>query len=241
MEYRINFTLSVITSIGGLAGSIFTLDLIFSRIDKLNGWSHTEALLVLGFFLFMEGFSSLVLRSNLSRIVGHVRQGTLDFVLLKPVDAQFWLSLRNCSPWGLPNLALGLGVMVWAGRQLGFGASQYLIGIVPLLLGLVVLYSLWFILGTASIWFVKIHSVTYVLHSLLAAGRFPVSAYPAGYQFFFTFVVPAAFLTTVPAEVMLGRQAATGMLLAGAFALGLALIGRLFWRFALRYYTSASS
>ena len=33
----------------------------------------------------------------------HVQQGTLDFILLKPVDTQLWLSLRTVSPTGLPQ------------------------------------------------------------------------------------------------------------------------------------------
>ena len=57
----------------------------------------------------------------------------------------------------------------------------------------------------------------------------------------FTFVLPVAFLTTIPAKVLLD-SAGTPMLLAG---LGLAVVffaaARSFWLFALRFYTSASS
>jgi ABC-2 type transport system permease protein len=104
----------------------------------------------------------------------------------------------------------------------------------------VILYSLWFLLATTSIWFVKIYNVTEVLRGLLEAGRFPVGAYPALYRVFFTFVVPVAFLTTVPAEVALKRGEAP-LLLAGGLALLLFLLARGFFRLALRSYTSASS
>ena len=76
---------------------------------------------------------------------------------------------------------------------------------------------------------------------LLVAGRYPVSVYPPALRLLFTFVLPVAFLTTVPAEALIGRGAwpwAAGSLLV-AF---LALVGTLlFWHFALRHYTSASS
>ena len=57
----------------------------------------------------------------------------------------------------------------------------------------------------------------------------------------FTLVLPVAFLTTVPAQVLLGKAAAP-MLLAG-LALGVLFFAaaRAFWLFALRFYTSASS
>ena len=53
------------------------------------------------------------LRPNLGAIVTHVREGTLDFVLLKPIDSQFWLSLRTLSPAGLPEIGLGFVVATW--------------------------------------------------------------------------------------------------------------------------------
>ena len=119
--------------------------------------------------------------------------------------------------------------------------SGYLLSAVPLLFGFASLYSLWFILGATSIWFVKIYNVTEVLRGLLEAGRYPIVAYPAAYRFFFTFVIPVTFLTTVPAEAMLGRVQVNWVVGAGALALWLLLASRVFWRFALRFYTSASS
>ncbi|MEL7243825.1 MAG: ABC-2 family transporter protein, partial [Cyanobacteria bacterium J06573_2] len=63
----------------------------------------------------------------------------------------------------------------------------------------------------------------------------------AAFRIFFTFVVPVAFLTTVPAEAMLGRSQVTWVIGAGILALVLFFVSSRFWRFALRYYTSASS
>jgi ABC-2 type transport system permease protein len=79
------------------------------------------------------------------------------------------------------------------------------------------------------------------LRGLLEAGRYPIVAYPAAYRSFFTFVVPVAFLTTVPAEVMLGRSRIIWFIGSGMIAIILFLFSLLFWRFALRFYTSASS
>ena len=103
------------------------------------------------------------------------------------------------------------------------------------------LYSLWFLLGATSIWFVKIYNVTEVLRGLLEAGRYPIAAYPTVYRFFFTFIIPVAFLTTVPAEAMLGKTEVVWLFGAGILAVCLFLASIAFWRFALRFYTSASS
>lgn len=241
LEYRINFILAALTSLGNLSGSIFGLFLFYRTGYTFQGWRWEEALIVLGIFTLLQGFSSTFLAPNLNRIVDHVQKGTLDFVLLKPISSQFWLSTHTLSPWGLPDIIFGVILIGYAGGRLGITLTNYLISAIPLVFGLGSLYSLWFMLGATSIWFVKIYNVTEVLRGLLEAGRYPMVAYPITYRFFFTFVVPVAFFTTVPAEAMLGRVQVGWIVGAGLLALGLLIVTRFFWSFALRFYTSASS
>lgn len=241
LEYRINFLLAAFSSLGGLAGSLFGLFLFYQKGYTFEGWSWEQSLVVLGVFTILQGFSSTFLAPNLNRIVRHIQQGTLDFVLLKPINSQFWLSTHTLSPWGVPDLIFGAIVVFYAGAKLGLQPQDYLLSLIPISFGFLILYSLWFILGATSIWFVKIYNVTEVLRGLLEAGRFPMAAYPTAYRFFFTFVVPVAFLTTVPAQVILGSGNFIWTLGAGLLAIALLISSRLFWNFALRFYTSASS
>ncbi|MBW4670664.1 MAG: ABC transporter permease [Cyanomargarita calcarea GSE-NOS-MK-12-04C] len=241
LEYRVNFLIATLSSVGNLAGSLFGLFLFYGNNYTFPGWSWESALIVLGIFTLLQGFSATFLAPNLNRIVRHVQEGTLDFVLLKPIRSQFWLSIHTLSPWGMPDIVFGCVMIVYAGTKLSLGIGGYILSAVPLFFGLVILYSLWFMLGACSIWFVKIYNVTEVLRGLLEAGRYPMAAYPTAFRFFFTFVVPVAFLTTVPAEAMLGNSQLGWVLGAAVLALGLFAVSTWFWRFALRFYTSASS
>jgi ABC-2 type transport system permease protein len=241
LEYRLNFIIATFTSLGNLIGSVFGLFLFYRTGYSFSGWSWQEATIVLGIFTLLQGFSNTFLVPNLNKIVQQVEQGTLDFVLLKPIDSQFWLSTRTVSPWGIPDLFFGIILIVYAGLQLNLKISAYLLSLIPLSFGLIILYSLWFILGATSIWFVKIYNVTEVLRGLMDAGRYPMAAYPTMYRFFFTFVIPVAFLTTIPAETMLSRSANFWIFGSGILSLFLFLGARFFWQYALRFYTSASS
>jgi ABC-2 type transport system permease protein len=241
LEYRVNFLLATLSSIGNLAGSLFGLFLFYGKGYTFQGWSWEAALVVLGIFTLLEGFSATFLSPNLNRIVRHVQQGTLDFVLLKPIRSQFWLSTHVFSPWGLPDLVFGSVLIFYAGDKLGLGIGNYFLSAIPIFCGLVILYSLWFILAATSIWFVKVYNSTEVLRGLLQAGRYPIAAYPTAYRVFFTFIVPVTFLTTIPAEAMLGRSHITWIVGAGVLAVVLFFVSTWFWRFALRFYTSASS
>ncbi|MEN9871716.1 MAG: hypothetical protein RLZZ171_2708 [Cyanobacteriota bacterium] len=241
LEYRLNFAIATITSIANLVGSLFGLSLFYRTGYTFSGWNWQEATIVLGLFTLLQGFSATFLVPNLNSIVKQVEQGTLDFVLLKPISSQFWLSTKTISPWGLPDLLFGSILIVYAGNQLGLAWYDYLASLIPLGFGVIILYSLWFILGATSIWFVKVYNVTEVLRGLLEAGRYPMVAYPAIYRFFFTFVVPVAFLTTVPAQAMLNRSELSWSIGAAILACALFIFSIFFWRFALLFYTSASS
>lgn len=249
LEYQLNVLIELLAAAANLAGSLFILSLFFApsaaggSSPALGGWSWPQALVVQGIYTLLDGVATTWLRPNLGAIVTHVREGTLDFVLLKPIDSQFWLSLRTLSPAGLSELVLGLGLIGWALPRTGavVGPHQVALALVLLAAGGLILYALWFLLAATSIWFVKTWNATEVLRAALTAGRFPVTAYPPGLRLLFTLVLPVAFLTTVPAQALLGRS--TGGWVAGSLlmaAISFAL-SRSFWRFALRHYTSASS
>ena len=243
LEYQVNVVIELVAVLANLAGSWFTLSLFYGHGHELGGWSWDAALVVLGLYTLLDGLTTTLLQPNLSTIVTHVRTGTLDFILLKPIDSQFWLSSRTISPWGLPGLLAGAVLVVVATVRAGARPDALQLAAAALLLvaSALILYSLWFVLAATSIWFVKVWNATEVLRSALVAGRYPVSAYPAGLRLFFTVVLPVAFLTTVPAEAILGRTSPLWVgssLLVAAVAL---LISRRFWLFALRFYTSASS
>ena len=241
LEYCLNFLIAALSSLGSLSGNLFSLFLFYRTGYQFQDWSWEEALIVLGVFTILQGFSTTFLVPNLNRIVKQVEKGTLDFILLKPISSQFWLSTRMVSPWGIPDLLFGFIIIIYGGTKLNLSFHNYLLSIIPLLFALIILYSLWFMLGTTSVWFVKIYNVTEVLRSFLDAGRYPLVAYPAVYRLFFTFIVPVAFLTTVPAQALLGKGEIIWFIAAGILGLILLIASKLFWQFALRFYTSASS
>ncbi|GAB4108850.1 MAG: ABC transporter permease [Phycisphaeraceae bacterium] len=243
MEYRANFMMATFSSIVTLAGTVLMLFLFYRTGYEMGGWAWRDALAVVGAFTFLEGAQSSFMSPNRVRVTEHVREGTLDFVLLKPVDSQFWLSVRVLSLWGLPNMLLGVAILAFVAltRSPIPSLTDVLCTAWTLAMALAVLYSLGYLLSTISIWYVKLYNITMAMQALVETGRYPIPAYPPAYQAFFTFVLPVAFMTTVPARFLTGQGSADWMLSATIVAVGLLLLSIAFWRFALRYYTSASS
>ncbi|MCP4498915.1 MAG: ABC transporter permease [Deltaproteobacteria bacterium] len=241
MEYRLNFLMAALTSIGSFVGGLFLLSLFFRDDKESFGWSFAMACAVLGAFTLCSGFSRSVLTPNLSRIVNHVEHGTLDYFLLHPMDAQLQLSFRQVSIWGIPDVFLGAGLLGYAAWHTHPSFSDVMLASFSMGCGLVILYGLWFSLASLSIWFVRVYNAAEVLRSLLEAGRLPLELYPTAWRIFLTYVVPVAFMTSVPAAAFVGRGSFAfvgGSLVAAMIC---AVGSRLIWKLALRHYSSASS
>tara|TARA_Y100001968_G_C19396416_1_gene738581 strand:+ start:616 stop:1404 length:789 start_codon:yes stop_codon:yes gene_type:complete len=243
LEYQFNFIIELIAMIGTLIGSIFILSLFFSDGKQLGEWTWESALVIQGIYTILDGITNTFLRPNLTEIVNYIREGTLDFVLLKPIDSQFWVSTRTISPSGLPEIFLGFILVIWSSNKAGaiYSISSIVCFFLALISAIVILYSLWFLIASTSIWFVKTWNATEVLRAILASGRYPISAYPVTIRFIFTLILPVAFLTTVPAEMLLNDINLLIVFKSFFFSSLFFYISRCFWIFALKYYTSASS
>lgn len=243
LEYRANFLGAVLAAVGEVAVALLGLAVLFGQpeVNTVGGWSFREALLVVGFFTLTQGVIATFIQPNLSRIAEAVRTGQMDFVLLKPLDAQFYVSSRQADLLRLPEVFIGLGLIVYAAWGLGVTASGVLAaaGLYACALGMV--YAIWMLLSTTAFWFVKTQNASELFQGVFGAGRFPVSAFPARVGLLLTFVVPIAFITTVPAQALTGGLGAGTLLAAPALAGALLLLSRLFWRKAVGSYTSASS
>ncbi|GAB4207308.1 MAG: ABC transporter permease [Roseiflexaceae bacterium] len=242
LEYRANFILSLIASLLAAGGSLFGLMVLSANGSVIGGWSYREAAVVVGLFTLVQGVIGAVFQPNLSKIAEAVRLGTMDFTLLKPIDAQFFVSTRNISLFQLIDVLLGLGIVGWAASGLpGLTLAGVLVGGLLMLAGLLIVYAIWFMLSTTAFWFVKVENLTELFSGLFRAGQFPVSAYPGWARLLFTFVVPVAFITTVPAEALIGRFQPLSALGAAAVAAALLVAARWLWGRAIASYTSASS
>lgn len=242
LEYRANFVISLIGALLTSGGALFGLLILSSDGSPIGGWSYREATVVVGLFTLVQGFIGAILYPNLNKIGESIRLGTMDFTLLKPIDTQFLVSTRNVNIFRLIDMGIGLGLMIWAAWGLpGVTPQGVALGIALVFSALLIVYAIWFMLTTSAFWFVKVDNITELFSGLFRAGQFPVSSFPSWVRMLFTFIIPVAFITTVPAEAIVGRATPQNALVAAGLALVLLLIARWFWGVAVRNYTSASS
>lgn len=244
MAYRVNLLVQIVLTVVGVGSSVVGVLVIYSHTATIRGWTLPETLALLGVFTLMLGLVNTFISPNLEFFAEDIRKGTLDFVLMKPVNSQFLVSFQRCVIWGLGDVAVGLAIVgyaVWSGLGQTVGPAELLAFAVTAGAGAVILYSLWMSLATVAFWTVKIDNMTTILQAFFNMGRFPVEAYPTWLQRTLTYVIPVAFVTTVPARALSSRSTPLGLGLSVLLAVLMLWASTRLWRFGLSRYTSASS
>jgi ABC-2 type transport system permease protein len=243
MQYRADFLVRGLIALLWISVTLVPILVVFGARRTVAGWSFPEALVVVAWFTLLRGVLEGAVSPSLTAVVEHVRKGTLDFVLLKPADAQFLVSTAKFEPWRVMDVAGALLLFVYAFRQLGRVPTPgaLLLGLAFLGLALVILYSIWILVVSASFWVVKVDNLSYLFGSLFDAARWPIDIFQGVLRVVFTVVFPLAVMTTYPAKALLGTLSAGTALIAVAGTLAFAAVARAVWRRALRMYTSASS
>ncbi len=247
MQYRLDFFFKGIMALFWLGVTLVPLLVVFSKRSSVAGWTWPEALVVLAWFSLLKAVLEGGVTPSLTNVVEGVRTGSLDFVLLKPADAQFLVSTSRFEPWKLVDLCGALGLMTFAFAKLGRwpAANNVLVAVVLLVVSVLLLYSIWILVVSASFWVVRVDNLSYLFQSIFDAGRWPIDVFRGVLRnvllYLFTVVFPLALLTTYPAKALLGKLTVprAGLVFVGGIAF--AGVARAVWKKAIGYYTSASS
>ncbi len=247
MQYRLDFVVEGVIAVLWLAVTLVPLFVVFGVRQQVAGWTWPQALVVVGWFTFLKAVLEGAVSPSLTNVVERLRAGTLDFVLLKPADAQFLVSTAKFEPWRIVDWLGAFGIFGYAFHTLGHWPTlaQVALAMALLLAAVLVLYSFWILVISAAFYVVKVDNLSYLFGSIFDAARWPIQVFRGVFRnallFVFTFIFPLAIMTTYPAMVLLGtlNRRTAGLAVLGSLAF--AVLARRVWLRAIASYTSASS
>ena len=142
------------------------------------------------------------------------------------------------------SAAFGLCVMIFAAvkAELHPTAVQILGFSALCVVGVLIHYSLMFILASISFWTVRAQGIVYGYYNLFNIARMPDEAFRGAFKAVFTFALPVLLVSNVPVRVLANtlNSSASWLLLLGV-GIVWTLVSEWFWRVSVRRYTSASS
>jgi len=243
LAYRTDTVVNILINLMWLGWELLGLKIIFSNTTSLGGWGLGELIALLGVFRLVNALMAALIWPNTEKFNASVRDGTLDYTLLQPVDSMFLVTFSRMTIWRAWDLLLGTVLIVVGIRMSGGGVTP--LNLVSFLFlavsGSVILYSLWIVLIAATFWFVKFDNNVTILQALLDTGRYPATVYPFWLRLIVTFVVPVAVATTVPLQALRGDLSLWQVLMFLAIGGTSFLVAARVWKAGVRKYSGASS
>ncbi|MGI5291604.1 ABC transporter permease [Nonomuraea polychroma] len=244
--YPASFWLMTVFGIVIAALDVAVILVIFANTTSLGGFSRDEV-------LFLYGASSVTFTlcdtfvSNIDRVSQHIKAGTLDTFLIRPVGAWLQLATDRFNGNRIGRVLQAVAVLGYALAVLDLDGGRAWMIPVMVATGIVIYTALWTLAGALQFVLTDApevsNSFTYGSHQL---SQYPFSIYGRDLVWGVTYVVPLAFINWQPGLYVLGRDDPYGtpefMRFVGpAAALALALLAALAWRQGVRHYRSTGS
>ena len=248
MQFRASFLLQALGQALATLVDLIALVLLFQRFPNLAGWSLGEVT-----FLYALGGIAFALSDMLcggfDMLGPAIQTGTFDRVLTRPagvflqtLGSDFALRRLGRVAQAVVALALALSLI-----EVDWTALKLLVALAALVSGVVIFTAIWVIGAAVTFWTVQTSEVTNVFTyggSELVAH--PINIYADWLRRFFTFVVPLAFVSYLPALYILDRPDPLGLpralqLCSPLVAVVFFLVARAAWALGVRHYQSTGS
>jgi ABC-2 type transport system permease protein len=248
VQYRVSFALDVLSTMLVTGVEFAAFALVTLRFGGIGGWTLGEVALLYGLAEFAFGLMDLIFGGfDAPNVSKHVRSGTFDQFLLRPVSLTLQVFGSEFTLRRLGRIALGAVILGYAvaSSPVAWTPDKALL-MALCTLGMVLYFGGLFMVGGAlTFWSVDnlqaMNMLTYGGSQLIS---YPVSIYPPLLRDFFTFILPAAFLSYYPMLYILNKPSSLGAWSAWVSPVAGALIfaaGYTFWRVGVRHYQGTGS
>lgn len=214
MSFKTNFIMWLIVELLWFALQLVFVGVLYMHTEHIGTWSKWEVVMLFGASHFIQQLFTAFFLVNLANVSELIRTGKLDFMMLLPVNTRFLISFKQVDLGGFISAATGVAVIVYACRQLGIVPElAHIAGFLALcVVGLLIHYSLMFLLTSVSFWTVRAQGIVWGYYNLFNISRQPDEAFKGLFKTFFTFVLPMMLVVNVPVRVLIQKLGSPGQL-----------------------------
>lgn len=243
LEYRADLISRVIASLMFSSYHVITVLLLTYNVPKIFGWTRNELLLLASTYSVFISIYHMFISRNLDRLADEIYYGRLDSLLLKPLDSQITSTLWIIDFVPLIRLIFGalLSVYFLSNMQVNITLASLTLYAAFIILGVFILYSLWLPFICLLIFNPRLSNIVSLLFQLTNFSRYPREMYAKLPVYIFASLIPLALIMTTPTKILIHKfswQLSFEFLLVAVL---LGVFARVFWKFSLKHYTSASS
>lgn len=203
MTFRGNLLITIVTRGFWFAAQLILFDIIYRNVNSINDWTREEYFTFMATGMLINAFVETFFMPNCANFSELIRNGNLDFVLLKPIDTQFLVSFEKVNLAMLNQVLLAGALLFYSlfqiaqfemaflelenllqsGQWLSLfviccrGTGQILMYCLLLAIGVAFFYSLMITLASSSIWFGRNQGLYDFWFYITVFARYPRSIY----------------------------------------------------------------
>ncbi|MEI8361508.1 MAG: ABC-2 family transporter protein [bacterium] len=245
MAYPLNFFLLLISVVIQSVITIIFVRVVFSFADSISGWTYDQAMIVVASFLLIEGFS-WVTTAQFAGIRRNVKIGSFDLILIKPVNTLFLVSVWRSDPEDIMRVVVALGIFISVMGSMHFTAADWLFRLffygLTIINGYLILLSLNLMINSLFFWFTEATGINNMFENITRMGQYPTGIlYGKIAKFILSFIIPIAFLGTIPANIFIKSNYLTYFIYSLLIMAALLYISLRVFKAGIKAYSSASS
>jgi ABC-2 type transport system permease protein len=204
--YRANFIMTMtIVFFSNILFPLVTI-LIYGAGASFPGWTFWEVLLIQGIFTVSSGISGVFFNGVFWQTNFKIREGTYEVILLKPVDALFWLVVSSIQP---EEIGMAVGGIVMVILSLVHIGGVALLGILAGILfffgGVCVMFGITLVMAATSFKWVGNSRIPEIFSSILNFAKYPQNIFPQTVKGIVTFILPVSMIGFFPASALIGK------------------------------------
>lgn len=219
---------------------IFFIVILVSESKTLAGYSLAEVIFFFATFNLIDTSAQFFLR-DVYRFRSHVVSGYFDTYLIKPISPLFKALFGGSDVLDLVIMFLSIGFILYSGQQIAPSLAGIIIYIFLLFNAFIIALSFHIFIVSLGILTTEVDNMLWMYRDLTQMGRIPVDIYHEPMRSIITFVIPIGIMMTFPVKALMGQLSFQWIVLACVVSTTFFLTSLVFWKYALRQYTSASS
>ena len=244
MEFKLNFIFEIFIDAVYYGSLFFFFQIIFQFTDSLGDFNKDAVIIFLLTVYLSDLLYVFFLGGNVFGLNEKVKTGDLDFILLKPINSQFFISFRYVTTNALVSLLILSSLqfrLIYTYHGSTIHLDNYLIYVLSLFLGIFIFYSFEFIISCLSFWFRNFSYAGWLASELIKYSKRPDSIYKNLFRKSLFTIFPMALISSVPARMLIFGPNIRLLILQFCIALFFLYITTLIWHRGLKLYESASS
>jgi ABC-2 type transport system permease protein len=243
MQFKANFVVRFFTELMWLVMQFIYIEVMYGQAKQIAGWNKWEMIVLAGTNYAIAQLFEALFYENCTRLTDQIRQGDLDFNLVKPVNSQFLVSLRYTDYASIVNSSIGVAVVLYGLSKIGVAVTWggALLFTALVFNGVFIYYAILFTLSTWTFWIGRSNNLMELYWQFGQFSRYPGDIYPWLLRGLLLTFMPMLVVSNFPAGVLIHKLQSGYVFYGFALGLGFLALTTWVWQAGLKRYRSASS